>query len=146
VTPEELALAIRTALVAAVAAGDLVVDVPDEVRIERPRNREHGDWSTNVALQIAKGAGMPPREVASALAVRLGELSGIKTVDIAGPGLSQHHARRRGGRRARPDDRRGGAGLRSWRRGGGPPDQPGVRLGQPDRPDPPRQHAMGRRR
>jgi arginyl-tRNA synthetase len=87
VTPEELALAIRTALVAAVAAGDLVVDVPDEVRIERPRNREHGDWSTNVALQIAKGAGMPPREVASALAVRLGELSGIKTVDIAGPGF-----------------------------------------------------------
>src|ERR1035437_2860423 len=70
VTPELLVLAIRTALVDAVAAGELAVDVPDEVRIERTRNRDHGDWSTNVALQIAKGAGMPPRQVASALAGR----------------------------------------------------------------------------
>ena len=87
VTPEQLALAIRTALAEAVAAGELSVVVPDEVRVERPRNREHGDWSTNVSLQIAKGAGMPPREVASALAARLGALSGIKAVDIAGPGF-----------------------------------------------------------
>jgi arginyl-tRNA synthetase len=87
VTPEQLALAIRTALAEAVAAGDLAVVVPDEVRVERPRNREHGDWSTNVSLQIAKGAHMPPREVASALAARLGALSGIKAVDIAGPGF-----------------------------------------------------------
>jgi arginyl-tRNA synthetase len=87
VTPEQLALAIRTALAEAVAAGELAVVVPDEVRVERPRNREHGDWSTNVSLQIAKGAGMPPREVASALAARLGALSGIKAVDIAGPGF-----------------------------------------------------------
>ena len=87
VTPEQLALAIRAALVEAVAAGDFAVDLPDEVRIERPRNRDHGDWSTNVALQIAKGAGMPPREVAAALAARLGVVSGIKSVDIAGPGF-----------------------------------------------------------
>ncbi|MEO8556583.1 MAG: arginine--tRNA ligase, partial [Actinomycetota bacterium] len=86
-TPEELALAIRTALAEAIAAGELVVVLPDEVRVERPRNREHGDWSTNVSLQIAKGAHMPPREVASALAARLGALSGIKAVDIAGPGF-----------------------------------------------------------
>jgi len=87
VTPEQLALAIRTALAEAVAAGELAVVVPDEVRVERPRNREHGDWSTNVSLQIAKGAGMPPREVASAVAARLGALRGIKAVDIAGPGF-----------------------------------------------------------
>jgi arginyl-tRNA synthetase len=87
VTPEELALAIRTALAAAVADGDLVVAVPDEVRIERPRGREHGDWSTNVALQIAKGAGIPPREVAAALAARLAAIGGILKVDIAGPGF-----------------------------------------------------------
>ncbi len=86
-TPEQLALAIRTALAEAVAAGELAVVVPDEVRVERPRNREHGDWSTNVSLQIAKGAAMPPREVASALAARLGALGGIKAVDIAGPGF-----------------------------------------------------------
>ena len=87
VTPELLVLAIRTAIVDAVAAGELAVDVPDEVRIERTRHRDHGDWSTNVALQIAKGAGMPPRQVAAALAARLGAVSGVKIVDIAGPGF-----------------------------------------------------------
>ncbi|HZW44652.1 MAG TPA: arginine--tRNA ligase [Dermatophilaceae bacterium] len=86
-TPELLVLAIRASLVDAVDAGELAVAVPDEVRIERTRNRDHGDWSTNVALQIAKGAGMPPRQVASALAARLGAVSGVKTVDVAGPGF-----------------------------------------------------------
>ena len=86
-TPEELSAAIRTALTEAVAAGDLTVDVPADVRVERPRNRDHGDWSTNVALQLAKGAGMPPRDVATALATRLGEVAGVKAVDIAGPGF-----------------------------------------------------------
>ena len=86
-TPEQLALAIRNALTDAVAAGELAVDVPDEVRVERPRNREHGDWSTNISLQLAKGAGMPPREVATRLATRLGAVEGIKAVDVAGPGF-----------------------------------------------------------
>jgi arginyl-tRNA synthetase len=87
VTPEQLALAIRNALNDAVAAGELAVDVPDEVRVERPRNREHGDWSTNISLQLAKSAGIPPREVATRLATRLGELEGIQAVDVAGPGF-----------------------------------------------------------
>jgi arginyl-tRNA synthetase len=87
VTPEELSAAIRTALTEAVAAGDFSVDVPAEVRVERPRNRDHGDWSTNVALQLAKGAGMPPRDVATRLAERLGTVAGVKAVDIAGPGF-----------------------------------------------------------
>lgn len=86
-TPEELSAAIRTALTDAVDAGDLRVDVPAEVRVERPRNRDHGDWSTNIALQLAKGAGMPPRDVATALAERLGQVPGVKAVDIAGPGF-----------------------------------------------------------
>ncbi|WP_457253524.1 arginine--tRNA ligase [Pedococcus sp. P5_B7] len=86
-TPEELSAAIRTALTEAVAAGDFAVDVPAEVRVERPRNRDHGDWSTNVALQLAKGAGMPPRDVATRLAERLAQVPGVKAVDIAGPGF-----------------------------------------------------------
>ncbi|KQU70719.1 arginine--tRNA ligase [Phycicoccus sp. Root101] len=86
-TPEQLSAAIRTALTDAVAAGDLAVDVPAEVRVERPRNRDHGDWSTNVALQLAKLAGMPPRDVAALLADRLGRVDGVKAVDIAGPGF-----------------------------------------------------------
>jgi arginyl-tRNA synthetase len=87
VTPEQLALAIRNALADAVAAGELTVDVPEDVRVERPKNREHGDWSTNISLQLAKVAGMPPRAVATRLAARLGAVEGIKAVDIAGPGF-----------------------------------------------------------
>ena len=86
-TPEELSAAIRGALQSAVASGDLAVTVPDEVRVERPRNRDHGDWSTNIALQLAKGAGMAPRDVATALAGRLGTIDGVKAVDVAGPGF-----------------------------------------------------------
>ncbi len=86
-TPEELSLAIRTVLTEAVDAGDFTAAVPAEVRVERPKNREHGDWSTNVALQLAKGAGMPPRELAAKVAERLGQVAGIKAVDVAGPGF-----------------------------------------------------------
>jgi arginyl-tRNA synthetase len=87
VTPEELASAIRAALLAAVDAGALTADVPADVRVERPRNREHGDWSTNIALQLAKAAGMPSRDLATDLATRLAEVPGIKAVDVAGPGF-----------------------------------------------------------
>lgn len=87
VTPVELAAAVKAALEAAVASGDLSVPVPGTVTVERPKNRDHGDWATNVALQLAKPAGRPPREVAQAIAVRLGEVPGIKSVDIAGPGF-----------------------------------------------------------
>ncbi|MGZ4613109.1 MAG: arginine--tRNA ligase [Kineosporiaceae bacterium] len=86
-TPAELSATIRSCLQAAVDAGDLDVTVPDEVRVERPRQSEHGDWATNVALQLAKQAGRPPREVAALIAARLAELPGIKSVDVAGPGF-----------------------------------------------------------
>ena len=86
-TPEQLAAAIRGALQSAVDSGDLAVPVPDEVRVERPRNRDHGDWSTNIALQLAKGAGVPPRDLAQALAARVAALEGVKAVDVAGPGF-----------------------------------------------------------
>ncbi len=86
-TPDELSTAIRTALVAAVDAGQLTVDVPAEIRVERPRQQGHGDWATNVALQLAKGAGMPPRDVATILAERIGQVSGVGAVEVAGPGF-----------------------------------------------------------
>jgi arginyl-tRNA synthetase len=87
VTPAELSAAVRACLQAAVGAGDLSVTVPAEIRVERPKQREHGDWATNVALQVAKQAGRPPREIATLLAARLGEVAGIKSVDVAGPGF-----------------------------------------------------------
>ena len=85
--PADLSAAIRACLAAAVAAGELTVDLPAEVRVERPKQREHGDWSTNVAMQVAGQAGKPPREVAAMIAPRLGEVVGVKSVEVAGPGF-----------------------------------------------------------
>src|SRR5690606_36801045 len=90
VTPAELSAALRAALEAAVAAGAVSLDpadLPETVHVERPRQREHGDWATNVALQLAKKAGVPPRAVAEALVAQLQGVSGIAKVDIAGPGF-----------------------------------------------------------
>ncbi|WP_426561793.1 arginine--tRNA ligase [Angustibacter sp. McL0619] len=86
-TPEQLSLAVRGVLADAVTSGELSAAVPDEVRVERPRNRDHGDWSTNLALQLAKGAGIPPRELAQVLARRLAAVEGVQRVDVAGPGF-----------------------------------------------------------
>ncbi|GGK59925.1 arginine--tRNA ligase [Ornithinimicrobium pekingense] len=87
-TPEQLADAIHALLTEAASDG-LALEVPARgaVRVERPRIREHGDWSTNVALQLAKGAGMPPRQLAEELAARLGKVPGVAAVDVAGPGF-----------------------------------------------------------
>lgn len=86
-TPEELSAAIRAALSATVEAGDLTVDVPAEIRVERPKQKEHGDWTSNISLQLAKPAGMKPRDVATLVADRLRESEGVASVDIAGPGF-----------------------------------------------------------
>ena len=86
-TPEQLAAAIRAALTELVAAGELAVEVPDDLRVERPRQAGHGDWSSNVAMQLAKKAGMPPREVAAKLAAKLEAVDGIAAVEVAGPGF-----------------------------------------------------------
>ncbi|MGL5865306.1 MAG: arginine--tRNA ligase [Dermatophilaceae bacterium] len=86
-TPEQLAAAIRGALAAAVDVGELVVPVPANLRVERPRNREHGDWSTNIALQLAKPAGMSPRAIADLLGARVAAIAGVQAVDVAGPGF-----------------------------------------------------------
>ena len=86
-TPDELSAAIRACLEAAVAEGELTAAVPDLVRVDRPKQRDHGDWSTNVAMQLTKQAGKPPREIAQLLAARLSELPGIKSVEVAGPGF-----------------------------------------------------------
>jgi arginyl-tRNA synthetase len=87
VTPEQLQTVVRTAVAGAVDRRVLAVEVPDEVVVERPKIREHGDYATNVALRLAKAAGKPPRAVAELLAEELRAQSGIATVDVAGPGF-----------------------------------------------------------
>lgn len=89
-TPDELSGALSAALAAAVADGTLALPadaIPASVHVERPRQREHGDWATNVALQLAKKAGIAPRVLAEDLAKRLGATPGVKAVEVAGPGF-----------------------------------------------------------
>ncbi|MEU8132186.1 arginine--tRNA ligase [Streptodolium elevatio] len=76
-----------SAVRASVEAGELDVAVPEHVTVERSKNRDHGDYATNVALQLAKRAGKPPREVAAVLAARLTAVDGVASVDVAGPGF-----------------------------------------------------------
>ncbi len=87
VTPAQLADAVTAAITAAVEGGELTVTVPARVTVERPRQPEHGDYATNVALQLAKPAGRPPREVATLLAGHLRQAAGVASVDVAGPGF-----------------------------------------------------------
>lgn len=57
------------------------------VALERPKSRDHGDWATSIALKLAKGVGMNPRDLAVALQSALADLEGIRAVEIAGPGF-----------------------------------------------------------
>lgn len=89
-TPEALAQAVVDAVATAVTDGQLPLAdeaVPTHVVVERPRNPEHGDYATNVAMRLAKPAGMPPREVAAVIATGLAALPGISAAEVAGPGF-----------------------------------------------------------
>ena len=86
-TPGQLGEAVLAAVRDAVDSGELTVAVPAHAVVERPKNREHGDYATNVAMQLAKPAGCPPREVAEIIAGRLRSASGVARVDVAGPGF-----------------------------------------------------------
>jgi arginyl-tRNA synthetase len=87
VTPADLSAVLRTCVAAAVEAGDFVGAVPADIVVERPKNPEHGDYATNVALRLAKPAGKQAREVAEMIAARLRDADGIAKVDVAGPGF-----------------------------------------------------------
>ena len=61
--------------------------VPETVTVQRPRNPEHGDYATNLALQVAKKLGLPPAELATWLAQALANNDAIEAADVAGPGF-----------------------------------------------------------
>lgn len=87
-TPAELAEQIRTTTSAVLAAADLdQTVVPETITVERPRNPEHGDYATNIALQLAKKVGTNPRELAAQIAAALAKLPEIDSAEIAGPGF-----------------------------------------------------------
>ncbi len=86
---ESLATALRAALS---AAG---VDAPAEIHLERPARREHGDWSSNVAMATGKAAGRVPRELATELVERLNAAppAHVERAEVAGPGFVNFHLR-----------------------------------------------------
>ncbi len=91
-TPADLSAAIVRAIKALVADGRFAfagseAELPTEVVIERPKNREHGDWATNVAMQLAGKFGLNPRAFAEILATELKLEAAIEKVDVAGPGF-----------------------------------------------------------
>lgn len=92
--PEQLSETIVDALASLVADGAIALPdgAPTQVTVERPRQKGHGDYATNVALQLAKlvqigGQGTNPRAFADLVAERLRAADGIAEVEVAGPGF-----------------------------------------------------------
>ena len=87
-TPADLAELLKTTAAAVLAEHGLdTAALPETVAIERPRNPEHGDYATNLALQLGKKVGANPRELAGWLAEALTKADGIAGADVAGPGF-----------------------------------------------------------
>jgi arginyl-tRNA synthetase len=87
-TPAELQVAVGDLVRSAAArrGADLSLS-NDEIVLERPRSREHGDWASTIAMRVAKQIGVPPRDLAQELAADLGALPGVAAVEVAGPGF-----------------------------------------------------------
>ena len=86
----ELIFNIANTLVSEGKAGTLTADlIPPQAKfaVMRPKDRAHGDWASNAAMQLAKKAGMKPRDFAELFAVELTNADGIKSVEVAGPGF-----------------------------------------------------------
>jgi len=84
---DQLTRVITEAIARAISYGEIQGNLPDTVPLERPKNRDHGDYATSIALQLAKAAGKNPREVALILQKQIGTTPLISAVDIAGPGF-----------------------------------------------------------
>ncbi len=86
----ELISKIAHALVAAGKAGTLtdeLIPPVSKLTVMRPKDRAHGDWASNAAMQLAKKAGMKPHDLAELFAAELAQSDGIKSVEVAGPGF-----------------------------------------------------------
>ena len=84
---DQLAADIQAAVAAAFSRGDVQGEPPASIVLERPKNRDHGDYATSIALQLAKAAGKNPREIATILQSAIASIAGVSKVDIAGPGF-----------------------------------------------------------
>ncbi|MGO1434875.1 MAG: arginine--tRNA ligase [Canibacter sp.] len=87
-TPQELATALADILtrIATTHSADFEISEQDTMP-ERPKNREHGDWASNVAMKYAKRLGLNPRELATEVADKISQVEGVDKAEIAGPGF-----------------------------------------------------------
>lgn len=83
----KLASLVDSALSRAIESGRLKITHPKLVEIERPKEKTHGDWATNVALIVAKEAALAPRAVAEIILEEIERPSFLAEVTIAGPGF-----------------------------------------------------------
>ncbi|GAA1841366.1 arginine--tRNA ligase [Agromyces salentinus] len=92
-TPDDLSLALFDLVTAMVQrrrdAGDEVVLelAPEQIVLERPKQREHGDWASNIAMRLAKPLSSNPRVIATELAEGLAAVDGVTSAEVAGPGF-----------------------------------------------------------
>jgi len=84
---EQLEAIIKEAISRGIQAKSLSGPLPDSIKLERPKDRTHGDYATSIALQISKPMGKNPREVAQIIADLLTGTEGMSKVEIAGPGF-----------------------------------------------------------
>jgi arginyl-tRNA synthetase len=88
VNPADLAELLKATATAVLAEHALdIAALPPAITVERPRNPEHGDYASNLALQLAKKVGANPRELAGWLADALAQADGIASAEVAGPGF-----------------------------------------------------------
>ncbi len=88
----QLRALIDQGLIALRQAGTLPADLPPpEFVIERPKERAHGDFSTNAAMLLAKAARTNPRALAQQLLDALPASEAVARVELAGPGFINFH-------------------------------------------------------
>ena len=88
----KVASAILNALELAEKSGLINCQLPEQIILDRPKNRDHGDYATSIALTLAKAANLQPRVIAEVIIKTLNENNllvpaGISKVEIAGPGF-----------------------------------------------------------
>jgi arginyl-tRNA synthetase len=84
---EQLEAAVTSAISRAISQGEISGELPGAITLERPKNRDHGDYATSIALQLAKTAGKSPRDIAQIIIDQLSNVELIASLDIAGPGF-----------------------------------------------------------
>ncbi|HEX7834680.1 MAG TPA: arginine--tRNA ligase, partial [Pseudolysinimonas sp.] len=88
--PAELAAALLEVVRETAASRGIDADAEigaEDVTLERPRNREHGDWASNAALKLGKRLGIAPRDLAADVAEALAAVDGVASAEVAGPGF-----------------------------------------------------------